>query len=106
MNRKDKKFLQTILLILMMKTRTEVSFLGDPHLGIFLVHANRRLTHEFDFFGMELYDEHEFLQGQFSYTAFADDSCRLSDACCEYLNNMSDDEFMKRQKEVLNGKIY
>ena len=50
-------------MILMMKTRTEVSFLSDPHLGIFLVHANRRLTHEFDFFGMELCDEHEFLQG-------------------------------------------
>lgn len=63
MNRVDKKFLKILLLILMMKTRTEVSFLGDPHLGIFLVRANRRLTHEFDFFGMELCDEHEFLRG-------------------------------------------
>lgn len=106
MSEKENRFISAICLVLMMKTHARVSFLGNPHLGILLVESNRRLSNEFGYFGMKLSQEREFVKDAFSYVTCISNSETFLDKLSAYINSLSEQEFMERQMEVLNGKIY
>lgn len=106
MENKEKDIAADTILLLEMATRTKVSYVGNPRLGIFEIASNRRSPKELEQYGIKTRTERNWIDREYCYIASIEDIALLHDQLANYIMSISDKDFEHRRNEVMNGNIY